>query len=137
MGVSVVRFERADHGVRWGVLRGGEIAVLGTDYPSHRELMDDYFDRPQQFHDESMARVALNDVSLLAPITRDVQIFCQGLNYATHREEGGVSVAKGENLIFSKPPSSICGPHDDIIRPAGCELLDYEIELALVLKQEF
>jgi 2-keto-4-pentenoate hydratase/2-oxohepta-3-ene-1,7-dioic acid hydratase in catechol pathway len=136
MGLSVVRFERADRNVRWGILQEGEIAVLGTNYPSHRELMDDYFSRPQQFRDESLERVALADVRLLAPITRDVQIFCQGLNYATHREEGGVSAAKGENLIFSKPPSSICGPYDDIVRPAGCELLDYEIELALVLKRD-
>ena len=28
------------------------------------------------------------------------------------------------------------GRHHDIVRPAGCELLDYEIELALVLKKD-
>jgi len=65
-----------------------------------------------------------------------VQIFCQGLNYASHQEEGGVKTGKGQNLIFTKPPSSICGPGDDIIRPANCQLLDYEVELALVLKRD-
>jgi 2-keto-4-pentenoate hydratase/2-oxohepta-3-ene-1,7-dioic acid hydratase in catechol pathway len=134
MGVSIVRFESADQGIRWGILEGAEIAVLAHDYPSHRELMADYFSHPQQFRDDTAERVAKDEVRLLAPLTRDVQIFCQGLNYASHREEGGVNVAKGENLIFSKPPSSICGPCDEIVRPAGCELLDYEIELALVLK---
>jgi len=110
--------------------------VLANSYPSHRELMADYFSRPQQFCEESAERLERDSIRLLAPLTRDVQIFCQGLNYASHREEGGVNAAKGENLIFSKPPSSICGPQDDIVRPAGCELLDYEIELALVLKRD-
>jgi hypothetical protein len=45
-------------------------------------------------------------------------------------------VAKGQNLIFSKPPSTICGPCNDIVRPKGCQLLDYEIELALILKPD-
>ncbi len=131
MGLSIVRFDTK----HWGVLEGNEIAALDTRYPSHRELMDDYFDNPQTFKNQSAERIPLSTVRLLAPVTSDIQIFCQGLNYATHREEGGVKAEKGQNLIFTKPPSSICGPYDNIVRPKGCELLDYEIELALVLKQ--
>ena len=130
MGLAIVRFEAT----RWGVLVDQEIAVLKKRYASHRDLMDDYFADPQALNTDEAERIALSDVTLLSPVTRDIQIFCQGLNYASHREEGGVNVEKGKNLIFSKPPSSICGPYDDIVRPAGCELLDYEIELALVLK---
>ncbi len=136
MGISIVRFTATDDEPQWGILQGSEIGVLGENYPSHRELLADYFDDPGRFEHAGSTRLALADVNLLAPVTRDIQIFCQGLNYASHREEGGVSAAKGENLIFSKPPSSICGPADDIIRPAGCELLDYEIEVALVLKKD-
>ena len=33
-----------------------------------------------------------------------------------------------------KAASSICGPNETILRPSGCQLLDYEIELGLVLK---
>ena len=118
------------------MLRGDEISVLEENYPSHRELMDHYFSQPQRFPGEGSEVLSQADVALLAPLTRDIQIFCQGLNYASHREEGGVDVAKGENLIFTKPSSSMCGPHDNIVRPAGCELLDYEIELALVMKTD-
>jgi len=76
-------------------------------------------------------------VEFASPIASDVQLFCQGLNYADHRKESGVSVSDDEeNLMFMKAASSICGPNDTIVRPAGCELLDYEIELALVLKKE-
>ena len=73
----------------------------------------------------------MSDVKLLSPVSDDVQIFCQGLNYASHKEEGGLTGEKGQNLIFSKPASTICGPNDDIVRPNGCELLDYEVELAV------
>ncbi len=98
--------------------------------------MDAWFSAPGEFISESLKRIAVNEATLLAPVTRDIQIFCQGLNYASHQEEGGIKARKGENLIFSKPPSTISGPFDDIVRPRGCELLDYEIELALIFKQD-
>ncbi|HLI37180.1 MAG TPA: fumarylacetoacetate hydrolase family protein [Streptosporangiaceae bacterium] len=34
---------------------------------------------------------------------------------------------------FLKPPSSLCGTGDEVIRPAGCELLAFEGEIALVI----
>ena len=139
MGVSLVRFRQ--HGEeKWGVLRGEQVAVLGKQYESHREVIDDYFlgELPNDFTDlDDRAIVSLTEVEVLAPVTSDIQIFCQGLNYKTHREEGGVkSEAKGQNLIFAKPASSICGPFDEIVRPRGCQLLDYEVELALILKRD-
>lgn len=136
MGISIVKFSHPGLGMQWGVVEQQEVAVLTKAYRSHTELMDGYFSGLDGFSTEGLKRVPLEGLSVLAPISKDLQIFCQGLNYASHREEGGVKVAKGQNLIFSKPPSSICGPHDDIIRPRGCELLDYEVELALVLKRD-
>lgn len=134
MGIEIVRLE-TNEGERWGVRDRDEVAVLEHDYASHRELMAAYFAAPDGFDVSGLPRVAASSVRLLAPVTPDIQIFCQGLNYASHREEGGLTATKGENLIFAKPPSSICGPNDDIVRPIGCELLDYEIELALIVKQ--
>jgi len=136
MGISIVRFEQAKQPAQWGIILQDQIAVLKNNYPSHRELMDDCFTDSSNFSTDGLPCVPRNEANFLSPINKDVQIFCQGLNYASHREEGGVNAAKGKNLIFSKPPSTICGPHDDIIRPKGCELLDYEIELALILKQD-
>ena len=135
MGLSIVRFEQAGQSPRWGVLEGDTISPLSVDHASHRELMDVYFAGPNLLS-TGAERVPLQEVRLLAPVSSDIQVFCQGLNYASHREEGGVGAARGPNLIFSKPPSAICGPTDDIIRPQGCELLDYEVELALVMKRD-
>jgi 2-keto-4-pentenoate hydratase/2-oxohepta-3-ene-1,7-dioic acid hydratase in catechol pathway len=37
-------------------------------------------------------------------------------------------------VFFRKSSGSISGPTDDIVRPAHVRLLDYEIELGLVIR---
>jgi 2-keto-4-pentenoate hydratase/2-oxohepta-3-ene-1,7-dioic acid hydratase in catechol pathway len=70
---------------------------------------------------------------LLSPITADAALVCQGLNYADHANEASHGKRKS-NLLFGKASSSICGPYDDIVQPPVVELLDYEVEFALVLR---
>jgi 2-keto-4-pentenoate hydratase/2-oxohepta-3-ene-1,7-dioic acid hydratase in catechol pathway len=96
-----------------------------------------YFSAREAFEaDVDERALAVDDVQFNSPISSDVQLFCQGLNYADHRAESGISDAHDEeNLIFMKAASSICGPNEAILRPKDCKLLDYEIELALVMKQ--
>ena len=136
MGICVIRFKESEEVVRWGIVENNRVMPLSTHYASHRDLMDAFSDNPASLQFNTEVAVPLETLHLLSPVTSDVQIFCQGLNYASHQEEGGVKTGKGQNLIFTKPPSSICGPSDDIIRPANCQLLDYEVELALVLKRD-
>jgi len=136
MGICVIRFKESEEVVRWGIVENNRVMPLSTHYASHRDLMDAFSDNPTSLQFSTEVAVPLETLQLLSPVTSDVQIFCQGLNYASHQEEGGVKTGKGQNLIFTKPPSSICGPRDDIIRPANCQLLDYEVELALVLKRD-
>jgi 2-keto-4-pentenoate hydratase/2-oxohepta-3-ene-1,7-dioic acid hydratase in catechol pathway len=139
LGTSVVRYEGTGDGAPgWGVLRGANIFPIDLEMASHREVMQRYFNDRASFDAAmSQASIPLAEVTLSAPVSADVQLFCQGLNYADHREEGGLDDgANGENLIFGKASSSICGPNDDIVRPRGCELLDYEIELGIVLKSD-
>ena len=136
MGICVIRFKESEEVIRWGIVENNLVMPLSTHYASHRDLMDAFSDNPTSLQFSTEVAVPLETLQLLSPVTSDVQIFCQGLNYASHQEEGGVKTGKGQNLIFTKPPSSICGPRDDIIRPANCQLLDYEVELALVLKRD-
>ena len=136
MGICAIRFKESEEVVRWGIVENNLVMPLSTHYASHRDLMDAFSDNPTSLQFSAEVAVPLETLQLLSPVTPDVQIFCQGLNYASHQEEGGVKTGKGQNLIFTKPPSSICGPRDDIIRPANCQLLDYEVELALVLKRD-
>jgi len=58
-------------------------------------------------------------------------IVAAGLNYAAHAEEAG----GGDVFVFPKP-SSPTSPYLGVAPPAGVTLLDWEIELGLVLLQD-
>ena len=139
MGTAIVNFsEKGGQSASWGVLRDDLVYPIRMQYASHAELMDHYFSDRAGFDSGLEERsVSAEEVILNSHISNPVQLFCQGLNYAEHREESGLSDGQDEeNLMFIKASSSICGPNETILRPVGCKLLDYEIELALVLKQE-
>ncbi|MGE0563854.1 MAG: fumarylacetoacetate hydrolase family protein [Pseudolabrys sp.] len=55
-----------------------------------------------------------------------------GLNYADHAAEAGMPIPK-EPILFTKAPSSICGPNDNTVIPVGSTKLDYEVELAIII----
>ncbi|MEV5842293.1 fumarylacetoacetate hydrolase family protein [Streptomyces sp. NPDC051985] len=53
------------------------------------------------------------------------------LNYRSRAEERGRTPAYPS--YFLKPPSTLAGDGDPLLRPAGCELLAFEAEIALVI----
>ncbi|MEO0438900.1 MAG: fumarylacetoacetate hydrolase family protein [Pseudomonadota bacterium] len=136
MGLSIVRYVAGKDDPCWGYLRDGRVYELKVNPASHTELIALHRADSNALRDAVGFEVAaLDDLTLRSPVTGSIQLFCQGLNYSDHRAEGGMDKGSPdeENLIFTKAPSSICGPNDDIVRPIGCELLDYEIELGIVL----
>ncbi len=84
--------------------------------------------------------VPLANVKLLAPIPRPRKnIFGIGLNYTEHVAESAKSLDTSTELprqpvIFSKPPTTVCGPGDAIVHNAKItQQLDWEVELAAVI----
>ncbi|XP_062452977.1 fumarylacetoacetate hydrolase domain-containing protein 2A-like isoform X1 [Rhea pennata] len=77
-------------------------------------------------------RLPRADVTLLAPITSPDKVICVGLNYRDHCLEQDVKIPK-EPIIFSKFPSAMAGPFDDIVHPAESGEVDWEVELAFVI----
>lgn len=57
------------------------------------------------------------EVTFLAPVTRMDKLACIGLNYSGHCEEQGVSPPESP-VVFSKFPSNIIGPRDNIMLPS-------------------
>lgn len=78
--------------------------------------------------------VTLGADHLLSPISANAQLLCQGLNYGAHASEAQHHERKS-NLLFAKASSSLTGPYAPILRPAEVELLDYEVEFAIVLRR--
>lgn len=79
------------------------------------------------------APISIEASQITSPITPDATILCQGMNYWSHAEESGQS-ERQSNLFFMKASSAICGPYDNIIKPQNVELLDYEVEIGLVVR---
>lgn len=77
-------------------------------------------------------RVPRGTVQLLAPVGDPEKVICVGLNYRDHCLEQDVKVPK-EPIIFSKFPSAIIGPFDDIVHPEDSTEVDWEVELAAVV----
>jgi len=81
-----------------------------------------------------------SNVKLLAPIPRPRKnIFGIGLNYVEHVAESARSLDTSKDLpkqpvIFSKPPTAVCGPGDSIEHNAKItQQLDWEVELAVIM----
>jgi 2-keto-4-pentenoate hydratase/2-oxohepta-3-ene-1,7-dioic acid hydratase in catechol pathway len=66
------------------------------------------------------------------PVGHTRHFIAIGLNYSDHAAEVGMPIPK-EPIIFSKAPSSLCGPNDNIIVPKGSTKLDWEVELGIVI----
>ena len=71
----------------------------------------------------------------LGPCVGQVRNFIAiGLNYADHAAETGAPIP-AEPIIFNKAPSCIVGPNDDVIIPRGSQKTDWEVELAIVIRE--
>lgn len=81
---------------------------------------------------EASAKYPLNNVTLLAPVTRPGKIIAVGLNYRDHALETKMEIPTTP-IIFAKFPSSITGPDGDVILPDDDPQPDYEAELAVVI----
>jgi len=76
--------------------------------------------------------VALEEVTLLAPLERPQRIFGIGLNYREHAAESKM-VVQSVPTVFMKLASSITGPDTDVLLPPEATEPDYEAELAVVI----
>ncbi|MFN4271464.1 MAG: fumarylacetoacetate hydrolase family protein [Aliihoeflea sp.] len=72
------------------------------------------------------------DTRLGSPIARTGHFIAIGLNYADHAAETGAPIP-AEPIVFSKAPSSLSGPNDDVVIPRGSVKTDWEVELAVVI----
>jgi len=66
------------------------------------------------------------------PYTGISKFVAIGLNFADHAKEAGLAVP-AEPILFNKWTTSICGPNDDTVVPKGSTMLDWEVEIAIVI----
>lgn len=132
--VHLVRY-RDNEQTSWGVVTGDAVSPLTGQYPGTADLIA----RGESDWRAAVAKpgqVALTNVELLSPVTTPCRVMCQGANYRQHAIESGMDPDnRAFNLFFDKTDAAITGPCAPVTRPAHVTLLDYEIELALVLRR--
>jgi 2-keto-4-pentenoate hydratase/2-oxohepta-3-ene-1,7-dioic acid hydratase in catechol pathway len=119
-------------------------ASLNNDFHQYEQAFSDMrtllplFDRvapllkmnPQH----GVSQYKLSDIEILPPVTNPNKIICVGLNYLDHALESNEPIPT-EPVIFTKFRTSLTGPGSAIRIPRLSEQIDYEAELAVVVKK--
>ena len=84
----------------------------------------------------STETVAVKSLDLLAPVTAPCRVVAQMTNFASHVRDTGGDPKKVPLTFFRKASGSIAGPVDDIVKPEHVRLLDYEVEIGLVIGRD-
>ncbi len=77
--------------------------------------------------------VPADGLKLISPVTRPCRVIAQMTNFESHVKDAGMDPASVPLTFFRKASASISGPFDDIVRPPHVQLLDYEVEIGLVI----
>ncbi|GAB7146591.1 fumarylacetoacetate hydrolase family protein [Mycobacterium riyadhense] len=126
MTVSILR--TADG---WWVQTATGAARVSTDAATTRELLADRAAIDDAAR--STDTVPIDSLELLSPVTLPCRVVAQAVNYASHVRDVGRDPAKTQLTFFRKASGSITGPFDDIVKPDHVQLLDYEVEIGLVI----
>ena len=80
--------------------------------------------------------VPVESLTLLSPVTRPCRVIAQMTNFASHVKDAGLDPKSIPLTFFRKSSASISGPFDPIVKPAHVRLLDYEVEIGLVIGRD-
>lgn len=123
-----------DEQARWGLLEGQRVRPLNLPCTTTAELLGVPRQQLMAAAAPPAASLDLAELALLSPITNPCKVLCQGANYRQHMIDSGMDPdAKRFNMFFTKSAASISAPRGSIVKPRQVQLLDYEIELCLVL----
>jgi 2-keto-4-pentenoate hydratase/2-oxohepta-3-ene-1,7-dioic acid hydratase in catechol pathway len=126
MSISVLRTVDA-----WWVVTPTGAARVDTDATTTAHLLADR--SAVETAASSEGTVPVETLTLLSPVTAPCRVVAQMTNFASHVEDAGMNPDTVPLTFFRKASGSISGPTDDVIRPAHVRLLDYEVEIGLVL----
>lgn len=148
--MKLVRFSSVDAPAAVGLLVDARVLALKDLVPEAPHDMVDViadwagvgtriqevvWDRLKASPDQNHRGLALDAVTLHAPIARPGKILAIGLNYADHiveAKEAGVAIPT-EQVWFCKHATSVNDPYGDVELPKVSAMLDYEVELVAVI----
>lgn len=135
MAVKVVRY-RVHGRESWGVAQNHLILPLSHPALTLREFIEKGgIDEARRKSEQGDPMAFAEDrAEILSPVTAPCQIVCLGKNYSDHvLEMGGNPQLRSHNLFFMKSSAALAPARGKVLKPSEVQLLDYEIELALIL----
>lgn len=117
---------------RRGVVRAQEIAAAFVPASTREFLEGGVATQDAVAAITEWVTVPRSSVRLHAPIADPRKFICIGLNYRDHAAETNNPIPK-EPPIFPKWDTAILDPGEPILRPRGCTMLDWEVELGVVI----
>ena len=136
MSLNIVRYQ-LNETTSWGVLAKDKIIPLAIPCTTTADLLAIGLDQLLIEAGKETQMIDASQVILLSPITENAKVLCQGANYRQHIIDSGLDPdSQSFNMFFTKSSASITPPRGVIIKPNHVKLLDYEIEMALVLGKQ-
>ena len=129
MTISVLRTVDA-----WWVQNPDGAAKINTGATTTAELLRDRAAVEAAAH--SSDTVPVDSLKLVSPVTKPCRVVAQMTNFASHVKDSGGDPKTVPLTFFRKSSASITGPSDDIIKPGHVRLLDYEVEIGLVIGRD-
>jgi 2-keto-4-pentenoate hydratase/2-oxohepta-3-ene-1,7-dioic acid hydratase in catechol pathway len=80
--------------------------------------------------------VPVDSLALVSPVTAPCRVVAQMTNFVSHVLDAGMDPKTVPLTFFRKTSGSISGPFDDIVKPSHVSLLDYEVEIGLVIGRD-
>lgn len=124
MSLSVLRTSDA-----WYLVTPSGAAKIPTAAKTTAELLAD---RPA-ITAVSPDTVPVASLDLVSPVTAPCRVVAQMTNFASHVTDAGMDPRTVPLTFFRKTSGSISGPFDDVVKPPHVRLLDYEVEIGLVI----
>ena len=84
----------------------------------------------------SSETVPVDSLALVSPVTAPCRVVAQMTNFASHTKDAGLNPDTVPLTFFRKSYGSISGPFDEVVKPSHVRLLDYEVEIGLVIGRE-
>jgi 2-keto-4-pentenoate hydratase/2-oxohepta-3-ene-1,7-dioic acid hydratase in catechol pathway len=128
MTVSILRTADA-----WWAQTQTGAARISTAAATTGELL---IDRAAIEAADTIGSVPVDSLHLLSPVTAPCRVVAQMTNYASHVKDAGRDPANTPLAFFRKASGSISGPLGDIVKPVHVRLLDYEVEIGLVIGRD-
>lgn len=118
----------------WWAGAAGLAARIDTTATTTAELLADRV--AIQTAAASTQTVDAATLDLVSPVTAPCRLVAQMTNFASHVEDTGGDPTKVPLTFFRKASGSITGPFGEIVKPTHVRLLDYEVEIGLVIGRD-